>query len=109
MARKKNSDSESRKAGSLSPSSARLRRKIERLEREVALARRFAYHDPLTGLPNRALMLDRLKQAMSQATRQHKKVGVFLVGLNDFKTVNDELGHHAGDAILKGVADRLLS
>ena len=54
-------------------------------------------------------MLDRLKQAMSQAARQHKKVGVLLVDLDDFKTVNDELGHHAGDAILKGVAARLLS
>jgi diguanylate cyclase (GGDEF)-like protein len=73
----------------------------------VALARRFAYHDPLTGLPNRALMLDRLKQAMAQATRQRKKVGVLLLDLDDFKRVNDELGHQAGDAVLQAVADRL--
>jgi diguanylate cyclase len=109
MSRKKSNDSGKREAGSLRQSVARLRRKIERLEREVILAHRFAYHDSLTGLPNRCLMLDRLKQALAQATRQHKKVGVLLVDLDGFKKVNDELGHHAGDAILKSVAARLLS
>ncbi len=99
----------SREAGSFGESVAQLRRKIDRLEREVALVRRFAWHDPLTGLPNRSLMLDRLKQAKAQATRQHKKVGVLLIDLDDFKKVNDEFGHRAGDTILKGVAARLLS
>jgi GGDEF domain-containing protein len=65
---KKNNDRGSREVGSLGESIPQLRRKIERLEREVALARRFAWHDPLTGLPNRSLMLDRLKQAEAQAT-----------------------------------------
>jgi diguanylate cyclase len=107
MVRNKNSNAARRGAGTLDQSPARLLRKIEQLEHEVALARRFAYHDPLTGLPNRALMLDRLKQAMAQAIRQHKKVGVLLLDLDDFKKVNDELGHQAGDAVLQGVADRL--
>jgi diguanylate cyclase (GGDEF)-like protein len=106
MGRNKNSDAR-REAGTPGQSPARLRRKIEQLEREVALARRFAYHDPLTGLPNRALMLDRLKQAMAQATRQRKNVGVLLMDLDDFKRVNDELGRQAGDTVLQGVADRL--
>jgi diguanylate cyclase len=87
----------------------RLLRKIRRLERELVIAHRFANHDPLTGLPNRALMLDRLKQALSQAARQGKTVGVLLIDLDDFKKVNDALGHPAGDRVLQGVAARLLS
>jgi diguanylate cyclase len=107
MARNKNSGAGGPGPGTADQSPARLRRKIEQLEREVALARRFAYHDPLTGLPNRALLLDRLRQAMAQATRQRKKVGLLLLDLDDFKRVNDELGHQAGDAVLQAVADRL--
>jgi diguanylate cyclase len=87
----------------------RLLRKIRRLERELVIARRFANHDPLTGLPNRALMLDRLKQALSQAARQGKTVGVLLIDLDGFKKVNDVLGHPAGDTVLQRVAARLLS
>lgn len=107
--RRSRDDRGSSDVGSPGEKIAQLRRRIERLEREVALARRFAWHDPLTGLPNRSLMMDRLKQAVAQASRQHNKVGVLLIDLDDFKKVNDELGHQAGDAILKSVANRLLS
>jgi diguanylate cyclase len=108
MARNKNIGPGERQPDAPDHSPARLLRTIARLEREVVLARRFAYHDPLTGLPNRAMLRDRLGQAVAQAARQNKRVGVLLVDLDGFKGVNDELGHHAGDAILKSVAERLL-
>jgi diguanylate cyclase (GGDEF)-like protein len=91
----------------LAESTVRLRQKVAELEREVAHARYLAYHDALTGLPNRALLFDRLKQAMLQAVRQHKAVGVLLLDLDRFKSVNDEFGHNAGDLILQQVAARL--
>jgi len=66
-----------------------------------------AYHDLLTGLPNRALFLDRLTNAISQARRQQSRLGVMFLDLDRFKTVNDSLGHDAGDVLLKSVAERL--
>ncbi len=66
-----------------------------------------AHHDPLTNLPNRALLLDRLDQAVVQARRKREKVAVLLVDLDHFKRINDTLGHHVGDDLLLGVADRL--
>jgi diguanylate cyclase (GGDEF)-like protein len=85
----------------------RLLQKMAQLEREVAQARHLAFHDSLTGLPNRALLLDRMKQAMLQAQRQHKALGVVLLDLDRFKCVNDQFGHTAGDFILRAVATRL--
>jgi diguanylate cyclase len=72
--------------------------------REVELAHQ-ALHDPLTGLANRVMFDDRLAQALRQ--RGHGQVAVLLFDLDDFKTVNDSLGHHAGDALLQAVADRI--
>jgi diguanylate cyclase (GGDEF)-like protein/PAS domain S-box-containing protein len=66
-----------------------------------------AFYDPLTGLPNRRLLLDRLAQAMSASLR-HQRLGALLfVDLDDFKTINDTLGHHQGDLLLAKVAKRL--
>ncbi len=66
-----------------------------------------AFHDPLTALPNRALLQDRLIQALSNATRRSEKVAILFIDLDQFKNVNDTLGHSAGDLVLKQVAERL--
>ena len=66
-----------------------------------------AQNDILTGLPNRALLLDRLGQAITRATRRGMLVGVMLVDLDRFKEINDSLGHSAGDLVLKEVAGRI--
>jgi len=65
-----------------------------------------AYHDGLTGLPNRILLYDRLKQAILRADRNHKPLAVCYLDLDGFKHVNDTLGHAAGDDLLKEVAHR---
>ena len=66
-----------------------------------------AYHDALTGLPNRLLAKDHLEQAIITAERETHKVALLFIDLDKFKTINDSLGHYMGDELLKGVAVRL--
>lgn len=78
-------------------------------ERLDAEARHKALHDPLTGLPNRALITDRLKQALSLSSRQHTRVALLLLDLDHFKVINDTFGHEMGDRVLQQVAERFVN
>jgi diguanylate cyclase (GGDEF)-like protein/PAS domain S-box-containing protein len=76
----------------------------KRSEREI---HRLAYFDSLTGLPNRTLFNDRVTQALSHARRYQTTLATLFIDLDRFKAINDTLGHHIGDMLLKSVADRL--
>jgi diguanylate cyclase (GGDEF)-like protein/PAS domain S-box-containing protein len=78
----------------------------ERVRAENML-RDMAFHDPLTGLANRALLHDRLAMAVAGATRHGELLGAAYVDLDDFKRVNDEFGHHVGDRVLVALARRI--
>lgn len=68
---------------------------------------RLAFFDPLTGLPNRQLLIDRLRHGLTAYARNRKIGALLFIDLDNFKTLNDTLGHHVGDLLLKEVANRL--
>jgi diguanylate cyclase (GGDEF)-like protein/PAS domain S-box-containing protein len=84
----------------------RKRAEVE-LAESRALLERAAQYDSLTGLPNRNLLGDRLEQALARARRSRQLISLFYLDLDHFKDINDELGHVAGDALLKAFAERL--
>ena len=98
-----------REVGLLVETNVRLLETAVRREAEVANLRHFAYHDVLTGLPNRALLLDRLQQALVRAQRRQTRLALLFLDLDGFKYINDRLGHAAGDKLLQRVAERLVS
>ncbi|PPK76519.1 diguanylate cyclase (GGDEF)-like protein [Methylobacter tundripaludum] len=77
---------------------------IKRHKKEL---KRIAHYDALTGIPNRVLLADRLKQAVSQTKRERKILGICYLDLDGFKSVNDTLGHQAGDHVLIEMARRM--
>ena len=84
-----------------------LREVVTELQRREASAKHEALHDQLTGLPNRALLNDRLEQALGRSGRTGEKVALLMLDLDRFKEVNDTLGHGAGDLLVQKVASRL--
>ncbi|MCW8955948.1 MAG: EAL domain-containing protein [Gammaproteobacteria bacterium] len=90
-------------------SDSNLNLKIEINERRKAIEdlHHLAHHDPLTDLPNRVLLIDRLKHAISVANRNSTKIGLLFLDLDRFKKINDSLGHSTGDAVLLDVAERI--
>ncbi|MEW9837766.1 putative bifunctional diguanylate cyclase/phosphodiesterase [Mesorhizobium marinum] len=84
-----------------------LRRAAGELQRSQDQAQYLAFHDTLTGLPNRALFEDRLKRALQAVARDNRRVGLIYMDLDRFKTINDTLGHPAGDELVRQTAGRL--
>lgn len=86
-----------------------LARDISQRRYNETLIHHQAYYDGLTDLPNRQLALDRLAQSIREAVRQGDRVAVFFLDLDDFKNINDSLGHDVGDKVLKMAGERLTS
>jgi len=80
---------------------------ITQYKRAAENARYLAYHDTLTGLPNRYLFNDRLKQAIAHAEREKQLLAILFLDIDNFKHTNDTIGHKAGDVLLQSVAERL--
>jgi len=77
------------------------------LEEEITRTEHLALHDPLTGLPNRRLLEDRLTKAVERAERNEARVAILVIELDSFKQINDTYGHPVGDEVLRVVANRL--
>jgi diguanylate cyclase (GGDEF)-like protein len=90
-------------------SGQRRERELQQLQAAHDEIRNLAFFDSLTGLPNRRLLLDRLQQTLVASVRSNRKRALLFVDLDDFKTLNDTLGHHIGDLLLQEVARRIIA
>lgn len=95
------------RTAALTDANRRLEREIAERRRAEEEARHLAYHDSLTGLPNRLLFNDHLELALAHARRTRTRVALMMLDLDEFKSVNDGYGHAAGDDLLRRVAGRL--
>src|SRR3954467_8877360 len=77
------------------------------LQRDAQRLEFLAHHDTLTGLPNRAMFADRAREAVAHARRHAKNLAFLFLDLDNFKQINDTLGHEVGDSLLKAIAARL--
>jgi diguanylate cyclase (GGDEF)-like protein/PAS domain S-box-containing protein len=84
-------------------------RDISERKKADEMINELAFYDPLTGLPNRRLLVDRLKQAVASGGRNARQFALLFIDLDNFKTLNDTRGHHIGDLLLKEVSTRLSS
>ena len=80
---------------------------LEEVEKQKSILHHQAHHDALTELPNKVLFIDRLKQAIKKAKRSFSKIAVLFIDLDNFKKINDSMGHDTGDEVLVQVATRL--
>ncbi len=96
-----------KKLEALAEANSYLRGKLVEVERKVVMASHLAYHDALTGLPNRRLLLDRLNQAIARPSRHGRRVALVFFDVDGFKAINDRLGHATGDKVLQEIAQRL--
>ncbi|NOQ88042.1 MAG: EAL domain-containing protein [Gammaproteobacteria bacterium] len=85
-----------------------LEKVIEKKEQAEESLQYLAYHDELTGLPNRTLLVDRINHSIDIANRNKQQIGILFLDLDRFKSINDSLGHNVGDKLIKDVANRLL-
>ncbi len=93
----------------LEQTTRRLRAEASTREQAELSLRHLAYHDALTGLPNRLGILDKIAESAAGARRTRSHCAAMVIDLDNFKTINDALGHHVGDRMLEAVADRLLA
>lgn len=94
-------------ASSFEAMASRLTARVGELQDHQEHLGNLAYHDPLTGLPNRLLLLDRLQQSINKAQRHRTRFAVMFIDLDKFKEINDGFGHAAGDEVLKSAALRM--